>query len=267
MTTLTRQARSDNAFTMVELVIAVIIIAILVAITVPILQERAAQAKMSAARADMENIAAAQERAILDTGYMYRLFVLDDIPGTEAAKAINDPRVGQDAFGNEVPRDQVQTVNMDNFFIDPRTGEFIDDVNAADILFERIAAETAYDIGLGGSWNGPYVTWQRDTERPTDTTITLRGDDIPNDPWGNNYILFTRYGVVWEPLPAATDLTTPGTPPPANDNMQSPVNLGDASYNFKRFDRPTILSMGPDGLPGGSADRTFGMGDDLVRQF
>jgi len=257
---MTKTVQSERGFTMVELVIAVIIIAILVAITVPILQERAAQAKLAAARADLENIAAAMERAALDTGYMFRLFVLDDIPGP--GDGVADPRVGQDAFGEEIPRTVLQDVSASNFFIDVKTGEFVDDANLADNLFERMSAETAYDVAVSTVWNGPYITWNRDTEVDV---ATLKGDDIPNDPWGNNYVLFTKAGVIWEPAPDASG--NPGTPAPSNTTLDQPVQVGAVSYPVRRFDRPTVLSMGPDGLPGGDAQRVLGEGDDLYRHW
>lgn len=243
-------SRRRGGFTMVELVIAVIIIAILVAITVPILQERANQAKLTAAKSDLENLANAEERAALDTGYMYRLFVLDDVGVDPANDNFNDP----DAFSEEMGRDYPYDVNQSNFFINPRTGRFVEN---AITIFDRLDpsnAETDYVPSLlnveSGVWNGPYVNWSRDNE-------PAGPDDIPNDPWGNNYVLFTQAGIIWE---------DPENPP-NNSRLRTAPTLGGLTYEFRLFDRPTALSMGPDGLPGGEGDRRFGFGDDLIRQW
>lgn len=259
MKTTKRHFRSEAGFTMIELVIAVIIIAILVAILIPILQERAAQAKYTAAKADLEIIAAAQERAAIDTGYMYRLFMLDDTGGV--GDGANDPRTGIDALADEEGRTDIQTVNADNFFIDPVTGSFIDGVLAGTIL-DRLETEYAserLDI-TAGKWNGPYMNWSRDGDilSPTDP---LKGDDIPNDPWGNNYILITQRGVVFE------DNQQPASPPTNATMDVNTITLNGVQYPVRNFDRPTVVSMGPDGLPGGTGNRVLGEADDLIRQW
>lgn len=67
-----------SGFTLIELLIAVIIISILVTIIVPVISNRAADARLAAAKSDLEAIANAQSQVALDTGYLTRLHVLDD---------------------------------------------------------------------------------------------------------------------------------------------------------------------------------------------
>ena len=54
---------------------------------------------------------------------------------------------------------------------------------------------------------------------------------------------------------------------------RNPNAGGGISYQCDVFDRPTVLSMGPDGLPGDTTTRStgqtriFGTGDDITRSF
>ena len=98
------------------------------------------------------------------------------------------------------------------YCIDPDTGLFVN---------VDLSNETLY------KWYGPYITWGnlQDTNN----------DDIPEDPWGNPYILFTSEGMVDESPYASYGLGSGG-----ND-----INL-----SIDPFDQMTILSVGPDRKPG-----------------
>jgi general secretion pathway protein G len=58
--------RKTSGFTIVEIAIAVIIIGILAAILIPVLATRAEEAKIGAARRDLEELTNAEERVALD---------------------------------------------------------------------------------------------------------------------------------------------------------------------------------------------------------
>ena len=58
--------------------------------------------------------------------------------------------------------------------------------------------------------------------------------------------------------------------------MQEPAGLiqlnwadsvSGGNYIANVFDRPTVLSLGPNKLPGDGNGSAFGTGDDLIRQF
>lgn len=67
-------------------------------------------------------------------------------------------------------------------------------------------------------------------------------DGIPDDPWGNDYVLFTRRGLVLEPTGQIVD---------TNVGVQvSGGFLQGGSYPTQVFDRACIMSLGPNGLPG-----------------
>lgn len=230
--------KRSSGFSIIELLVAVIIIGLLVAVIVPILSMRTKEAQQQAAKSDMQHIQDAQERAAVDTGFFYRLYVLDDDWAGDGY-GFGDPLDIRDGLLDEASNRVYQ--NPRRIFIDIRTGEFLAN---ADNFYDNnmlLANETAFN------WHGRYITWQRDTNQ----------DDIGNDPWGNNYLFFTKAGVVLEPD------GTINTQYRATDN---------SSYDAMVFDRPTILSLGPDGLPGGYDSATqartqFGTGDDLIRQF
>ena len=70
--------RRNRGFSIIELLVAIIIIGILVAVLVPVISNRTEQARQSTARADLDNLATQQERAAVDSGFYIRLFALND---------------------------------------------------------------------------------------------------------------------------------------------------------------------------------------------
>lgn len=250
------QMRRSSGFSMVELLIAVIIIGILVTIIVPVLTNRAADARIAAAQADMEAIANAQSQVAIDTGYIVRLHVLDD------SGAVGDG-LGSHELGDVVDsiRDEDLNLSASNpefIFLDAKTGVPL--VNQDSNLFPRVEANPD-SIG----WKGPYLSFQRklDPESPPAFAWTY---GTPLDPWGNPYFLFVGG-------PARANTTDPSggfideqgiTPGDTSDNF----NYGGfAGVTAQQFDRNTILSLGPNGAPGDGTTLILGTGDDLVRAF
>ena len=97
-------------------------------------------------------------------------------------------------------------------------------------------------------------------------------DGVPDDPWGNNYVILTRRCLVLEPQ---GDIEQSGVVP----NTDGGFNSG-ATYPTQVFDRSVVLSLGPNGLPGAGnavvttnqrpgdlAGDDFGDGDDLYHVF
>jgi len=238
-------SHSDRfGFSIIELLIAIIIIGILVAVIIPVLMNRAEEARVAAAESDLEHIQGAEERASIDTGYAYRFFVLDDVVGGDG-RGIQDPADSIDGVRDEPLNDVIYGgpfVEPRRMFIDTRTGRFLIDYVS---LFTRLRRnETAF------GWNGAYINFHR--LRDADH------NDIPEDPWGEEYLLFTPAGVVDQ----------------INGTIETvfyyfAVDAGTTVPLFGPFfDRFTVLSMGPNNAPGdGTLNARFGTDDDLMRQF
>jgi prepilin-type N-terminal cleavage/methylation domain-containing protein len=251
-----KYSQARRGFTIVELVVAFIIIAILAGILVPSLLNRAEQARIAAAQADLVHLGDAQERVGIDTGFMLRVYALDDIGGpgdNVAATDIGD--VLESILDNRVTANNLYTDPI-NIFINLATENYS---TQNDQRFLKLVSESGYN------WKGPYLQWPRD----------INQNDWPDDPWGNDYLFFTRAGVIFPPQSGIV-----GGSNGQNQDGSATFNTtyvvigpdGTTSYPALVFDRPTFLSLGPNGLPGdgsgtspGSGD--FGFGDDLIHQI
>jgi prepilin-type N-terminal cleavage/methylation domain-containing protein len=245
------RARADRrGFSIVELVVALVIITILVSILVPVVISRSRQARIGAARSDLQSLADALERAAVDTGYYFRLYVLDD-------------RAGGDGIPNEDPLDtfdgtddiaiSIAHSSPTRIFIEPSTGNFtgagVGSTAPTDLFIRFTSNETAFN------WLGPYINWRQDSNF----------NDWPDDPWGSDYIFFTRSGGLF-PATGLPDLEAPPTAGTVPDDQF--VIDGPGGILARIFDRPTVLSLGPNRLPGdGTAAARYGTGDDIFVSF
>jgi prepilin-type N-terminal cleavage/methylation domain-containing protein len=271
-----RRASARRGFSIIELLVAIIIIGVLVAVLIPVVSSRTEQARVARVNADLQAMADAMERVENDTGYLVRLFALNDVLQGDGVGYKRDPRVapvdradGITDYRQTVTQPYLQFDGSTNgLFIDPRTSDYALNTTRNDVIDRFIANESSYDGSL--AWNGPYVNWQKDRNLYSGDTTPLR-DGIPDDPWGNNYLLFlptksvsgsTQGGLVLEPsgLIVATTVRQTG-----NQFFQG------GGFATDVFDRPTIVSIGPNGVPGngagGTGEGTFGGGDDFVRTF
>lgn len=232
-----RQPR--KAYSIIELLIAIIIIGILVAVIIPVLLNRAEEARMAAAKSDLEHLQAAEERAAIDTGYVYRFYVLDDVVGGDGTFRPLDPN---DVDGVRDEQLNPMVANPTRLFIDYKTGLFMS--NYGSLYLRLTRNETAF------GWNGPYINIHklRDADH----------NDIPEDPWGEEYLLFTPAGIVDQSAGVIlTETTFFATDTGSEVTLTAPF-----------FDRFTVLSLGPNNAPGdGTSTTRFGEGDDIYRQF
>ncbi|KPL11555.1 hypothetical protein AMJ85_03565 [candidate division BRC1 bacterium SM23_51] len=234
-----RSNKTTAGFSIIELLIAIIIIGILVAVIIPALVLRTRDARIAAAESDLEHLQAAEERAAITSRYLYRFYVLDDLvggDGTFRPLDLNDVDGVRDEDLNTL------MAYPTRIFIDVKTGLFVSDYAS---LFARMSRnETAF------GWGGPYINFHqlRDIDR----------NDLPEDPWGEEYLLFTPEGVV----DMSAGVVLRETSFYASDVGSSVPLLGPF------FDRYTVLSMGPNRAPGdGTSSARFGTDDDLMRQF
>ncbi|MBX7246921.1 MAG: prepilin-type N-terminal cleavage/methylation domain-containing protein [Candidatus Sumerlaeaceae bacterium] len=236
-------------FTIIELLIAVIIIGILVAIVINVYTSRAEDARQAAVRADLEAICTAQEHAGIDTAYFYQLYCLDDVYQGDGVAPANTATDRADGLTDEAIRTDVSS-DPKRIFIDTKDGDV--PAGYTGIFNGLLASETRFN------WRGPYCNISKKSQineftGPTASVQVPAG--FPIDPWGRPYLFFTKKGYV-DPitLSLVTSLTVSGV---AVTSAQIP------------FDRPTILSLGRDGAVGDGAvpGSVFGQGDDIYRQF
>ncbi|MGI8906587.1 MAG: prepilin-type N-terminal cleavage/methylation domain-containing protein [Candidatus Sumerlaeaceae bacterium] len=258
MTATSKLIRSRrHGFTLLELLIAVIIIGILVAIIVPVLSSRANEARHTAALKDLESIASAEEHVAIDTGYFVRLYVLDDTRGGDGIP--NNTYTGTTQDRIDGIRDEGIHANAANplqIFFD--TGNYTNSdgtLLGSNVYVRAVQNETTF------GWNGPYLNVTKKVGGPAPAGVTppwsvynpeIASYGIPLDPWGQPYQFFNRQGRFEE-----------------NPNSTSPEGQFDNEANVSLvFDRPTVLSTGPNGLPGdGTTNAPYGTGDDLYKQF
>lgn len=245
---------SARGFSIIELLVAIIIIGILAAILIPIVANRSEQARKARAISDLERIGDALERAAIDIGFYPRLFMLDDTSGAGAdpSQAFQRSGAALDRYINSIANYQSSGwhQNTNQLFIDPATGDLVPTAQGS-LLRQRMQTnETDFN------WNGPYVNYQTDLNFLTGDT-QARPDQIGDDPWGNNYLLFTRLGMILEPDGVLVTATT----------AMPPYTAGAITADADVFDRLTVVSLGPNGLPGnGLPGAVVGTDDDLVRQ-
>ncbi|MCC5875934.1 MAG: prepilin-type N-terminal cleavage/methylation domain-containing protein [Candidatus Sumerlaeia bacterium] len=263
-----RARANQKGFSIIELLVAIIIIGILVAVLIPIVSNRSEQARVARANADLENLSEALQRVAIDTGYYVRLFALNDLlfgnaditgSGGIGFNRGDTPIEFADGLTNYLPgvaQPYYQFPTNNSLFIDPRTGDFANRTRAS-IIVNLVAAESRYDAT--GIWGGPYLSFRSDNMLYNNV---VEPTGIPTDPWGNDYILFTGRGMILEPNGTLVESV----------NVLASGGFGPGgAFDATVFDRPTVLSLGPNGLPGNgdaaSTEGFFGRGDDFFRQF
>lgn len=256
---------NPRGFSIIELLIAIIIIGILVTILIPVIANRTADARLARANQDVENIANAEDRLAVDTGYLGRLYILNDVPGGDGIPFTIPPNLNDHIDGlrdHGLGGEYYQ--NSQLLFIYPDTGYIVGSLSTDSAVGTQLYLSVQRNETAFG-WHGPYINWQTDDNYLDTATNTVYPDGIPDDPWGNNYLLFTQQGLVKEP--DGTVVANQSFPFPNTGGLPT------QTYDCKRFDRATILSLGPNGVPGdGSGPGNtnggqLGQGDDIARKF
>lgn len=249
-----KSSSRKRGFSILELLIAVIIIGILAAILIPIISARTQSARIASAESDLERIGNALDQFAVDTGYYTRLFLLNDVSGASLGNIKSNPdgQIFDNTQGLITAGNYFDNIN-NNLFINTtgdNIGEFVGNPQNSVLIDRLLLNETEFN------YNGPYINWQKDNNAYT-SWGTSAPDGLPDDPWGNNYLLFTREGLVLEP---EGTIASTANFPLSNNNSGGTTNC-------RVFDRITILSLGPDGAPGSGGVTNLGTGDDIFRQY
>lgn len=247
-----KRKSTQTGFSIVEIVVAVLIIGVLASILIPVLVTKMEKAKVATAQAEVMELTNAEERVEIDTGHYVRLFVLDDVADGDGY-GLGDVNDRVDGIRDEGLNNIYQYPREMFILIKPTEQRPM--LKDSGKFWEQIAfatTESSY------KWEGPYIDFKRTTARAnTDTAQTTTYPrhmfDTPADPWGNDYLFFNRMGVVLEPegkIVGDAEAASMSFPP------------------TQVFQRATILSLGPNGVPGdGSPTAKLGTGDDIFRSF
>jgi prepilin-type N-terminal cleavage/methylation domain-containing protein len=252
--------RRRAGFTLVEIVIAFIIIGILTAIAVPTIARRSEDAKIASAQSDLQHLADALERVSIDIGPIVRIYALDDVLRSEDGLASTEPGDIIDALNdNEIDNPPNLYEQGELMFISNATQDFLQAQAQLTLFRKLVVDETSFS-----RWRGPYINWKRDAN----------GNDWPDDPWGSDYLFFSRRGILYPPDPNATEQTLREDHTAVFETVGPSPGQGAPGRPAQIFDRFVVLSLGPNGLPGDGSEPTseedpgnYGRGDDIYHAF
>lgn len=169
---MTNPKSRQAGFTILEILIAVIIIGVLVAVAVSRYTQRTDDAKYNTARSEMLQFVKAEQAIELDTGYYVSLRVINDLHGN---------------YPNGVLGWWEYPIEMEYGNAIDTSGQYSSKPNNA----------------LAGDWQGPYMQFKQKGPQgnllgvytndalPETSPETMYG--IPLDPWGNPYRLYGPY--------------------------------------------------------------------------
>lgn len=255
------------ALTLTELLVVVVVISLLATIAVPVYTNQAAKARLALTLSEEKEIAEAEQHVAIDIGYYVRLYALNDgFTGDTIPNCSLDSKLGgvyDNGITNAINSLQIYHRSSEIFL---STDNGLPPTNGIALFAQLIKNETGF------GWDGPYLNWHRDRNQ----------NDWPDDPWGNDYMLFTVDGAIYAP-PDSSDpfryfpLTGAIVIGQGPEFEVSPIGGGVSTVTVTRrfntgrlFDKPTILSLGPNGLPGNGTNDTndgYGQGDDIFYSF
>ena len=248
--------RRRRGFTAVEIAMVASVIAILALLILPIFRQRAEDARLAAAQDELQSIVKAL------------ILVEADIPGGNHLPQLSDLDNLSVQTGVVPPgTNPEQEPGRSRWFKDPLSplnSRFV--MPGEEVGFYPLPT---YTTVVAPAFRGPYLAFRNTLTlgqialvnpqlafpsgpisiftTPPYTVAALNRDRYPVDPWGNPYLLFGPEG--------------------------------ETIYNYR-----AVYSLGPDGLPGGTAERAFfggglpangyrrqggilGLGDDLEFRF
>lgn len=219
----------------VETAIILTVIALLVAISVPVYRNRPDAARIAQAEQDVLALAHAQHRAADTIGYYLPLQLLDNLaPATEGGSA------KADTLANEPGTLSLIAPSLP-------TGE---QVGAQPTLGQAASALA--------SWEGPYAETKRVYLGAADGDLSLISPesvrrDYPVDPWGTPYRFYSPEGIV--------GTRAAETAPEALESDE--FSDGVLSAQDDRFETYAIVSYGPNG----QSDSVSEQDDDIIYLF
>jgi general secretion pathway protein G len=258
------RTRRASGFTAIEITAVATIIAILALILIPIMRNRVEEAKVVAAKDDMQSIEKAMTLSFADTGKYVRIQDLTrpradpEIVGNPAAAgyALEIARVPQAVWNRELFESEIPAM--------ARTWTGVQISIHRFELIQRIEEAQPYLFSNGVQTGGGPILFFDPDDIDNAAAAGLGAIRYPTDPWGNPYIFFG-------PGQATDRAVEDGTLRGLKPNYSVPET---------NFSTAIVYSLGPDGRPGFATDvtnpldyfrQTGALGadgsDDISREF
>lgn len=252
---------SIRGFTAIEITAVATIIAILALLLIPLLQERVEKTRLTAAKADIQQLMKIQMLVKADIGDYVRLQDLDNTQFFDAARPdeILELAVPHTFWNREMlPEERQRIAAPSNEDDEPLwKGPYLP-FNHFRTLEDIVATQPQFVWGDAGN-GGPIFVDTRDN-------LTL--DKYPVDPWGNPYLFYGDGRMFFDQEWTDLGLGSPSRPPAGLT----------AETDFRSA---ALYSLGRDGLPGDNQPLTapnlqrpypgvggvLGEGDDLRVEF
>jgi len=232
--------------TLTELIVVLAIVSLLATLAVPVVINRAREARIAVARSEVQSLAQGEEICGIEHGFYVPLQLLDNIPYVQTGRDAQRT----DDIVNDINSGVIRVINVD--------------VNSAQQISAGqtpIVSGSLLAITLESDWAGPFTQPQRVFNNNTAPSAGFERLDHPLDPWGNAYRFYSPEGII-----GSTSGTNPsGSPATFSDMDSTSFSNGLLTNSDDRFDRYAVVSYGPDGVSDGPNPGTDS--DDIIYLF
>ncbi|MFB3897075.1 MAG: prepilin-type N-terminal cleavage/methylation domain-containing protein [bacterium] len=226
---MTNPKSRQAGFTILEILIAVIIIAVLVAVAVSRFTQRTDDARYNTARSEMLQMAKAEQAIELDTGYYVMLRLLNDTPGNQGNSSLG-------WYEYSIGLDDGRAIDTSGLFASKN------------------------NVDLQGDWRGPYMQFKQKGAQSNMLGVDT-SDVYPEGGFGE----ISRYGIPLDPWGNAYRLYGPNQTLPYNYGSINPdLAITDNRFVFDRF---TLVSFGKNTTRDFDKGAVGYTGDDIIVPF
>jgi len=190
----------QKGFTLIEMLVVVLTIAIIALALIPVVTQRVEKARIATARTEVKELAMAEDSCAITTGFYVPLQVLDDI---KFHKDLNDDSLDREPFlRTYTTRPPVVTILLINPFYqyiewDPVAKTTT--INANPVQEDMVNQTDESQIYR--RWDGSYTSYAKTLLNlvfPSENTSLIYDSnfDYPLDPWNVPYRFFSPIGII-----------------------------------------------------------------------